>query len=442
MLKRMVLLLGLAASLPTSANTLAQTLANGMKVIIKEDNRAPVAVARIRYEVGSVDEQEGKTGLSHALEHMMFKGTAQVPSGEFSRRVSALGGEDNAYTSNTGTVYFENIAAKNLPKVLEMEADRMANLNFNDKDFLNEMSVIREERRQRTEDSPGGALYEQLLDKMYQKRYNRAPVIGYMNDLRALKPEDLRQWYRQWYVPNNATLVVVGDVNAADTLKTVERLFGGLKTKPLPKRHDLKETPPTQAAKVLIEHNTRQPMFMSLYQVPKLTKIDDSEPYALDMLSAVLSGNTASRYSKNLLRGQAVALAASAYYSGLGRDNGVFGLTGMPAEGVSVDKLHALMLDEIRRIAQEGVPESELEVIRRQYCADKIYDKDAIGNQANLILTLESAGLSYQDEDEMERRNLAVTAAAIQAAAHKILNSHAVTGIVNPRQQHSEGAQP
>ena len=442
MFNRITLITCLVASSPAWAETLSHTLLNGMKVIIKEDKRAPVAVSRIHYNVGSADEEQGKTGLSHALEHLMFKGTSKVPSGEFSRRVSSLGGSDNAYTKNTATVYFETVAAKNLPEVLKMEADRMVNLNFSDKDFLNEMSVIREERRLRTEDSPSGALYEKLLDSMYQKHYNRAPVIGQMADLNTLKAIDLRRWYQQWYVPNNATLVVVGDVNATETLKTVTQLFGGLKAKPLPQRRDLNEAPRSQAATVSIEHNTRQPMFMSLYNVPKLTKINDAEPYALDMLSTVLSGNSSSRYSKKLLRGEAVALSANTYYSGLGRDNGMFGITGMPAEGVSVEKLHNMMLDEIRHIAKEGVPEAELEIIRRQYITDKIYEKDSIANQADLILTLESAGLSYRDEDEIERRNLAVTSQAIQDAAKTVLNGFATTGIVNPRSSAAEGAKP
>ena len=442
MFKRITLITCLVASSPAWAETLSHTLLNGMKVIIKEDKRAPVAVSRIHYNVGSADEEQGKTGLSHALEHLMFKGTSKVPSGEFSRRVSSLGGSDNAYTKNTATVYFETVATKNLPEVLKMEADRMVNLNFSDKDFLNEMSVIREERRLRTEDSPSGALYEKLLDSMYQKHYNRAPVIGQMADLNTLKAIDLRRWYQQWYVPNNATLVVVGDVNATETLKTVTELFGALKSKPLPQRRDLNEAPRKQAATVSIEHNTRQPMFMSLYNVPKLTKINDAEPYALDMLSTVLSGNSSSRYSKKLLRGEAVALSANTYYSGLGRDNGMFGITGMPAEGVSVEKLHNMMLDEIRHIAKEGVPEAELEIIRRQYITDKIYEKDSIANQADLILTLESAGLSYRDEDEIERRNLAVTSQAIQDAAKTVLNGFATTGIVNPRSSAAEGAKP
>ena len=194
----LLLLAGLSS---VQAETLFSTLPNGMKVLIKEDTRAPVAAVRLWYKVGSVDEHEGKTGLSHALEHMMFKGTDSVPEGEFSRRVAALGGDDNAYTNRTETVYTTNIAVKNLDEVLKMEADRMVNLNFSDKAFDNEMDVIREERRMRTDDSPEGKMWETLNIKMWDKPFNKAPIIGYMNDLHTLKADDLRAWYKQWYAP-------------------------------------------------------------------------------------------------------------------------------------------------------------------------------------------------------------------------------------------------
>ena len=216
----LLLLAGLSS---VQAETLFSTLPNGMKVLIKEDTRAPVAAVRLWYKVGSVDEHEGKTGLSHALEHMMFKGTDSVPEGEFSRRVAALGGDDNAYTNRTETVYTTNIAVKNLDEVLKMEADRMVNLNFSDKAFDNEMDVIREERRMRTDDSPAGKMWETLNIKMWDKPFNKAPVIGYMNDLHTLKADDLRAWYKQWYAPNNAMLVIVGDVKAKETTDKVGR---------------------------------------------------------------------------------------------------------------------------------------------------------------------------------------------------------------------------
>ena len=192
------LLLLLAAAAPALwAQTLLSTLPNGMKVLVEEDNRAPVVSVRLWYRVGSVDEHPGKTGLSHALEHMMFKGTKAVPAGQFSRRIAALGGSDNAYTNRTETVYTTDIASRHLDEVLRMEADRMGGLNFSDRDFANEMDVIREERRMRTDDSPSGKMWETLNMKMWRKPFNQAPVSGYMADLHTLKADDLRAWYKQ-----------------------------------------------------------------------------------------------------------------------------------------------------------------------------------------------------------------------------------------------------
>ena len=221
----------MSAPVLTLAQTVSQTLPNGLKIIVKEDRRAPVAVSQLWYKVGSVDEKLGKSGLSHALEHMMFKGTQAVPSGEFSRRVAALGGQNNAYTNRSETVYYENVAAENLPEVLKLEADRMHNLNFSDEEFLNEMNVIREERRQRTEDTADGKLWEQVYLNSFTLPSMKAAVIGYMNDLHTLKADDLRDWYQQYYAPNNAVLVIVGDVDAKKTLKTAADLFGSIPAK-------------------------------------------------------------------------------------------------------------------------------------------------------------------------------------------------------------------
>ena len=215
MLRKILFPALLAAAFPAlaaPADTHERVLPNGLRVIVKEDHRAPVVTAQVSYKIGSADEIAGKTGLSHALEHMMFKGTKTVPAGEYTRRISALGGQDNAYTSKERTVYFVKIAAQHLPEVLKLEADRMANLNFSNDVFNNEMKVIREERRERTEDSPEGRLYENMIGRAWQKSPNKTGVIGTMKDLHALKADDLRRWYKQWYAPNNATLVVVGDV--------------------------------------------------------------------------------------------------------------------------------------------------------------------------------------------------------------------------------------
>ncbi|UOO82017.1 insulinase family protein [Uruburuella testudinis] len=440
MLRRCALMLCFAA-LPAWAQTLSQTLPNGMKVIIQEDRRAPVAVSQLWYQVGSVDEQPGKTGLSHALEHMMFKGTPAVPAGEFSRRVAALGGQFNAYTNRNETVYFENVAAANLPEVLKMEADRMVNLNFSDRDFNNEMSVIREERRQRTDDSAGGKLWEHVFLNSYQTPSLRAPVIGYMNDLHTLKGDDLRRWYRQWYAPNNATLVIVGDVDADATLQTVNNLFGTIAAKPLPERNLLNEPAARQAVSAQTTSAvTRQPLLSLSYRVPKLEKLSDRMPYALDILSDVLSGNSSSRLDARLVRGKQVALDIGASYDMLSRELPLFNITAMPAEGVDVGSLQTAIQTEIADIARNGISRQELVRVRNRAAAAEIYARDSITSRASLMGRLETRGYRHTDEAELRRRLQQVSAADVQAAARLLTPERETVVTVYP--ERSPGSTP
>lgn len=427
----------LAAALPAFAQTLKQTLPNGMTVIVREDKRAPVVNSQLWYRVGSVDEKTGKSGLSHALEHMMFKGTADVPAGEFSRRISAMGGNDNAYTSATETVYHETFSKQHLPEVLRLEADRMRNLNFSDKDFINEMKVIREERRQRIDDNPMGSIYEQLHLRAFDKAPNRTAVIGTMKDLHGLKATDLRRWYRQWYAPNNATLVIVGDVDARAVVQNVTDLFGGISPTKLPARADLSETEQKKAA--VSAHtvgNTQQPIMMLAYRVPHLQKLDDKLPYALDMLTNVLDGHSAARFDKNLIRGKQMALEIGTYYSLISRQPQMWTVSAMPAANVQAAELRRAIEAEIADIAANGVSEEELERARVRERSATIYSRDNIENQASLIGTLETNGFAYNDEDEIRRRLQAVSAADIQAAAQLLTDPRrAVYLQLNPRPQ-------
>ena len=432
MWSRILLIFALAAALPAWAQTLAETLPNGMKVIVKEDARAPVAVAQLWYRVGSADEVAGKTGLSHALEHMMFKGTPSVPSGEFSRRVSALGGQNNAYTNRHETVYFETVAAANLPEVLKMEADRMANLNFSNQDFANEMSVIREERRQRTEDSPGGKLWEQLYLSSFQTDANRAPIIGYMADLHALKAADLRRWYRRWYAPNNAVLVIVGDVDAAQTLRTVQQLFGPIQARALPERQNLAEPQVRAPARAETRAVTHQPLLALGYRVPALEKLDDTLPYALDVLADILSGNSASRLDKNLVRGKEAALDVGASYDMFSRGPALFTLVGMPAGRTDVAQLQKLLEAEIADIARHGIGDEELARVHTRMAASEIYARDSMSAQASLMGQLQTRGFSYRDETELRRRLQNVSAAQVQAAARLLTPERQTVVVVQP----------
>ena len=408
------------------AETVFHQLDNGMKVIIAEDHRAPVVLTQLWYKIGSIDEVPGKTGLSHALEHMMFKGTHTVPAGEYSSRISALGGEDNAYTSPEETVYHVNIAAQHLPTVLRLEADRMANLNFSDAAFRNEMKVIREERRQTVDDSPNNALYEKLLGIAWQKSANRTHTIGIMRDLHHLKPNDLRQWYRQWYAPNNATLIIVGDVNPEQTLATVKQYFGQIPARELPKRQDISERMERPAASAAMRANTKQPLMVLGYRVPHLQKLDDTMPYALDILGSILDGHSAARFSKNLVRGQQTAQRIDVSYDLLSRQPQLWTVFAMPANGTSTAKLRQLIEAQIADIAENGVSEEELQRAIRQEEANEIYDRDSIESRASLMGTLENTGFSYRDEAEIRRRLSQVTAQQVQEAARLLTSDRAV----------------
>ncbi len=420
------LLLSLSA---VQAATLSETLPNGMKVVIKEDHRAPVAVSQLWYNIGSVDEPVGKTGLSHALEHMMFKGTAKVPSGQFSRTVAALGGEDNAYTNRNHTVYHETVAAANLPQVLAMEADRMVNLNFSDADFRNEMKVIREERRLRTDDQPGGVLWEGINQRAFDRAHNRAPVIGYMADLHALKAADLRRWYRQWYAPNNATLVVVGAVDAPALLTDIRQQFGAIPTQRLPERHLPAEKPLNGPRHLQVSAPSELPMVALAYRVPRLQKLDERMPYALTVLAEVLDGNVASRLEKNLIRQQAIATSVGANYDMFGRSEALFNLIGLPAQGVSVPQLAQAMQQQVQDIAANGVSAEELQRVRQQMAAAEVYERDSMADQASTIGLLETLGYGRQAEATIKENLRQVSAAEVQAAA-RLLNPRNLTQVV------------
>ncbi|STZ77333.1 M16 family metallopeptidase [Bergeriella denitrificans] len=430
---RTLFALCLALSAPAWAQTLSQTLPNGLKVIVKEDKRAPVAVVQLWYKVGSIDEQPGKSGLSHALEHMMFKGTPTVPSGEFNRIVAALGGKNNAYTNRSETVYYENAAAANLPQILALEADRMHNLDFSDEEFRNEMSVIREERRQRTEDSAAGKLWEHIYLNAFTRPSMRAAVIGYMDDLHALQAEDLRDWYRKYYAPNNAVLVIVGDVDARDTLQTAAKLFGSIPAKAAPPRNDLSEA--QERAPAYAETTsavTRQPLIALSYRVPPLQKLDDTMPYALDVLSDILAGHSSSRLDSRLVRGRQSALSASAGYDLLSRETPLFNLIAMPAEGVAADDLISQLRAEIQDIADKGISREELARVQKRTQADEIYARDAMSTQASLMGRLETRGFRYTDEAEIRRRLNRVTTRDVQAAARLLTEPRESIVIVKP----------
>ena len=403
-------------------------LANGMRVIVKTDRRAPVVVSMVWYKVGSVDEVNGATGVAHVLEHMLFKGTKNIPGGDFSKIVAAAGGRDNAFTSRDYTGYFQTIQKSQLPLMLKMEADRMVNALIPPAEFIKEIKVIQEERRWRTDDRPRALVYEQLMATALRAHPYRMPVVGWMNDLENMTAADAREFYDKWYAPNNATLVVVGDVSHDEVFKLAQQHFGPLKSKTLPVRKPQDEPAQTGIRRITVKAPAEQPYLLMAYRAPRLVDAEkDWEPYALDMLASVLDGNDAARFSRELIRGTQIASGADASYDGVGRGPGFFYLTGVPTAGKTVDELEKALRREVQKVIDEGVTEDELRRIKAQVTASRVYERDSMFFQARQIGSLETVGLSYKAIDVMTERFKAVTADQVREVAKKYLIDDALT---------------
>jgi len=417
-----ILSIALLCSGPLHAEVHERTLANGMKILVKEDHRAPVAVCMVWYRAGSMDEVSGTTGVAHVLEHMMFKGTAQVGPGEFSRIIARAGGRENAFTSKDATVYHEQLHRSQLPLALELEADRMANLLLSDEQFAREIKVVMEERRLRTDDQPRSLVYESFMATAYMVNPYRTPVVGWMTDLESMRAEDARDWYRHWYTPNNATLVVVGDVAAADVFATAEKLFGPVASRPLPLRRPQVEPAQRGVRRVLVKAPAEQPYLLMGWRVPSLRDVEhDWEPYALDMLAGVLAGSDAARLDRELVRAARVATAANAGYDSINRGPALFIMDATPAPGKTVHEVEQALRDQIRQVVEQGVSEEELRRVSAQVTASQVFELDSMFSQARQIGALDNAGLPVDSLDLQARKLKEVTAAQVQEVARKYL---------------------
>lgn len=417
-----------AAAATPEDNVSVRELANGLRVIVKPDRRAPVAVSMVWYRVGSVDEQNGATGIAHVLEHMMFKGTKAVPAGEFSRLIAAAGGRENAFTSRDYTGYFQTLHKSALPLSFRLEADRMANLVLSPEEFAKEIKVVMEERRWRTDDRPQSVMFERLLATALTAHPHRNPVIGWMNDLENLTVDDTRRFYELWYAPNNATVVVVGDVVPEEIFALAEQHFGGIPKKVLPPRKPQDEPPQLGLKRMTVKVPAEQAQVLMAYRVPRLLKPDeDWEPYALDMLESILSGNASARLSQQLVKTDRLAVAAGAGYEGVGRGPGFFYLSGTPAKGRTADEMEQGLRREVRRVVDEGVTQEELERVKAQAIAAQVYQRDSMFFQARQIGWLETVGLSYRDERLFLEKLQQVTAEQVREVARKYLVDDGLT---------------
>ena len=417
------------SSLAMSAEVQEFKLDNGLKIVVQEDHRAPVVVSQVWYRAGALDEVNGKTGVAHVLEHMMFKGTKAVPAGKFSRLIAAAGGKENAFTAQDQTTYYQQLEKSNLPLSIKLEADRMANLNLTDEEFAKEIKVVMEERRWRTEDKPQSKVNEQFNSTIYHVHPYGRPVVGWMNDLENMTAADAREWYNTWYAPNNATLVVVGDVNAQDVLKLAKQYFGPLKPHALPARKPQVEPEQKGERRVVVKAQAKLPYVLMGFHVPSLQDADkDVDPYALEILAGVLNGNASARLNQNLVRQSQIAIDVDAGYDMVQRGRqSIFVLDGTPSEGRSVAELEAAILNEVEKIKTGGVTEEELQRVKAQVIAADVYQRDSMFYQAMQIGNLETAGFSWRILKDYPAKLQAVTAEQVQLVAKKYFNKDNLT---------------
>jgi zinc protease len=424
------LVFGLFFSIAAYAEVHEFKLDNGLTLLVKEDHRAPVVVSQVWYKVGSSYEQEGHTGISHVLEHMMFKGTEKYGPGEFSKIMAANGARENAFTSSDFTAYYQILEKSRLPVSFEMEADRMRYLSLREEDFLKEVKVVMEERRMRTEDKPTSLTYEVFKATAFQTSPYQNPIIGWMQDLKNLTLADIMDWYRRWYAPNNAIVVVVGDVTPQAVLALAKQHFSPLQAveqKPPVYRPEVKQL---GIKRVTVKRPAEISYLLMGYKVPVLATADADntwEPYALELLSWVLDGDSSSRLTKHLVRGQEIASSIGAGYDLYSRLDDLFLFSGVPTQQSDVKQLEQALRAEIEAVKTTPVTAAELARIKTQLLASKIYERDSLAYQAQQIGMLASTGLDYKLADVYVERLNAITPAQVQAVAQKYLIDEGLT---------------
>lgn len=427
-------LLLLLTSSPALARVTEHTLENGLRVLVQVDSRAPVVTHQVWYRVGSADEHSGISGISHMLEHMMFKGSEAYPPGEFSRIVASLGGRENAFTSRDYTGYFQIVGNSHWETMMAMEAERMQHLRLTEEEFRPELGVVIEERRLRTEDQPNSLLFEQFQATAFFNHPYGHPIIGWMTDIEAYTLDDLQAWYDAWYAPNNAVVIVVGDVDPDAVIEAAERHFGPIPARELPARKPRVETPQRGERRITMQLPAELPFLVMGWKTPTLPTLDDpADAYALIMAAGILDSGQASRFARGLVRGEQLASSTSARYSPFSRLDSMFTVSAIPSAGTSVADLEAALLNEIERLRHEWVEDSELQRVQAQVIASEIFERDSIRAQAWELGMLESIGIGWRVGDEYVDRIRAVTAEDIQRVVTRYLVPETRTvGILEP----------
>lgn len=404
-------------------------LDNGMKVLVRIDRRAPVVVSQVWYRIGSVDEHRGVTGVSHTLEHMMFKGTEEYGPGEMSDIIARHGGSENAFTSYDYTAYYQQIAAEHLDLMLRLEADRMTNLTLPAEEFKREIRVVQEERRQRVEDQPRSLTWERLRAAAFTSSPQRSPIIGWRADLESMTLSDLEAWYRKWYAPNNAALVVVGDVEPERVRDLAGKHFGDREAVELPRRPAPSEMEPRGETRLKVHAPAKLPYLAMGWRVPALGSLDSPDDiYALDVLAGVLDGGRSARIERNIVRGQQVASGAGASYSPLGRmDETLFSVGGTPASDRRIEELEAALREEIDRLKDGSIDTEELERVKTNVRANDIFERDSMFYQAMRMGRLEMVGVEQEAYDAYQEGIQGVTAEDVHRVAREYLTDRRLT---------------
>ena len=407
------------------------TLKNGMRVLVKEDHRSPVAVSMVWYRAGSLDEVNGKTGVAHVLEHMMFKGTKTTKPGEYSEIVAAAGGRENAFTGADYTAYFQRLEKSKLPISMKMEADRMQNLVITEEEFKKEINVVMEERRWRTDDKPKAQVNELFNSLIFRAHPYGRPIVGWMNDLENMTYEDAIEWYKMWYSPSNAILVVAGDVDTKEVFAKARKYFGKIPAYQIAKRKPQFEPKQNGSRRAILKAPGKLPYIQMGYPAPTLGKDgikNKKEVFALEVLVGILSGTSSSRLNQNLVRKTSRAIDVGAGYSMLSRGGqSTFEMYATPSEKVSVVDLEKYLKLELKNIIDNGVTDIELNRVITSVVAGEVYQKDSVFGAVMQIGQLETMGYSHKIADVYIDNIKKVTSKDIQGVIKKYFHDDALT---------------
>ena len=409
------------------------TLDNGMQVVVIPDHRAPVVTHMVWYKVGSADEEPRRSGLAHFLEHLMFKGTTNVPDGQFSYIIARNGGTENAFTSYDYTAYFQNVASDRLELVMELEADRMTNLVLSEEDVESERQVILEERRSRVDNNVGALMGEQIRAAQYFIHPYGWPVIGWQHEIETLTHQDILDFYRKHYAPNNAVLVVAGDITAEELRPLAEQYYGVIPSSDVPERLRPQEPPQLAARRVLADDPRMPHPAVSIRYLAPSYNTGMEEAFALEVLAEILSGSSTSRLYRDLVVEQGIAVAAGASYTGDRLDLGQFDFWITPADGVDHEDAEAALRGQIDSLLADGVTEEEVERVKQRIKARLIYARDSVSNIANWYGSQLTTGMTVEEIAAWPAGIDSVTVDQVNAAARGVLiDDRSVTGILLP----------